>query len=146
MFHINHHEHDQQPFWNTKALHLLEDRFICTSVGSTITTCSLYTGSWSKKSKAHETCNQTTWRFVDDHADRNLSFFLWGKLPSHDLQQSVQVIYSQRSCNLDFLKLLKPVLDARPHRDGTNLSEAVKKWFTEQLYLKVSELLNLLSC
>ena len=82
-------------------------------------------------------------RFVKDHPDRNFSLFLWGKLPSNDLQQSVQVIYSQRSCDLDFLKMLKPVLDAWPHRDGTNLQEAVKQWFTEQLYLEVSAIAQL---
>ena len=69
--------------------------------------------------------------------------FFWGKLPSLDLQQSVQVIYSRRSCDLDFLKMLRPILDAWPHRDGTNLSETVKQWFTEQLYLEVSAIVQL---
>jgi hypothetical protein len=64
--------------------------------------------------------------------------FFWGKLPSHDLQQSVQVIYSRRSLDLEFLGMLRPVLDAWPQKDGTNHSEAVKQWFIEQLYLEVS--------
>ena len=78
---VNHHGHDQWPFWKTRALHLSEARFVCTSVGNTISTCSLHTGSWSKQSKAHETWNWTTWRFVEDHPDKNYSFFLLESFP-----------------------------------------------------------------
>ena len=96
--------------YEKRALHLSEAGFICTSVGNTIATCSLHTGSWSKQTKARETWNWITWRFVEDHADKILVSLFWGMLCPHDLQQSVQVTYSQMS--YDLLKMLKPVLDA----------------------------------
>ena len=42
--------------------------------------------------------------------DQILVSLFWGMLDPHDLQQCVQVMYSQRS--YDLLKMLKPVLDA----------------------------------
>jgi len=39
--------------------------------------------------------------------------------------------------------MLRPVVDAWPHRDGTNLSEVVKQWFIGELYLEVSAIAQL---
>ena len=47
---------------------------------------------------------------MEDHADKILVSLFWGMLCPHDLQQSVQVTYSQMS--YDLLKMLKPVFDA----------------------------------
>jgi hypothetical protein len=44
--------------------------------------------------------------------------FLWGNLPYYELKQMVLTIYSDWYCDLEFQRILKPVVDSFPHKDS----------------------------
>ena len=79
------------------------------------------------------------WKAILTHI---LVCFLGGTLPFPKLKESIGMIYNIRSLDLEFHKLLRPVVEAWPHR-GAALSDAVRHWFVELLHKEVSAILNL---
>lgn len=68
-----------------------------------------------------------------------LVLFFRGCLPYHQLKQMVPAIYARRDCDLDFKRILKPVVDDWPHKDSFGSPrDVVKHWFTEKLCSEVS--------
>jgi hypothetical protein len=68
-------------------------------------------------------------------------WFFLRNLPYVELWQIVQFIYTDQKSDLNFLRILKPVVNNWPHKDSFGRSsEVVKHWFTEKLYFEVSAL------